>query len=135
MSDIYPSARTLAATTGLNWLTWDIRVVLVDAGYTYSTAHDFLDDVGAATRVATSGALTGKTVTGGVCDANDVTFPSLTGDDVTGVVIYHHTGVESTSDLICFYERYATGGLISFEPSGVDATLRWNDSSTKLFKL
>jgi hypothetical protein len=135
MSDIYPSARTLAATTGINWLTWDIRIILVDVGYVYSTAHDFLDDVGGATRVATSGALAGKTVAAGVCDANDVTFSGLSGDDVTGIVVYHHTGVEGTSDLICHYDRLATGALIDFSPSGVDTSVRWNNGATKMFKL
>lgn len=135
MSDIYPSARTLACTTGINWLTWDIRIVLVDSGYVYTTTHDFLDDVGGATRVATSGALTGKTVVDGVCDANDVTFSALSGDDVEGIVVYHHTGTEATSDLIAFYDRLATGSTILYAPSGVDATVRWNNGTTKMFKL
>jgi hypothetical protein len=136
MSDIYPSARDLAATTGVNWLTWDIRAVLVDVGYVYDEAHDFLSDVGAGTRVDTSTALTGKTVAnGGVCDANDVSFTALTGDTVTGIIVYHHTGVESTSDLLVWYDRQSTGGLISYSPSGLDATVRWNNSATKMFKL
>jgi hypothetical protein len=135
MSDIYPSARTLAATSGIGWLANDMRIVLVDSGYVYSAAHDFLSDVGAGTRVATSAALAGRTVVGGVCDADDVVFTGLSGDTVTGVIVYHHTGVEATSDLIAFYDRYGTGGLISFTPSGVNCTVRWPDGATKMFKL
>lgn len=135
MSDLYPSARTLAATTGLGWLTNNIRIVLVDNGYVYSAAHDFLDDVGAGTRVGTSGNLASKTVVSGVCDAADVAFAALAGDVVTGIVVYNHTGVESTSDLIAYYDRLSTGSLISFTPGGLDATVRWSDSTTKMFKL
>lgn len=135
MSDIYPSARTLAATTGIGWLTDNIRIVLVDVAYVYDEAHDFLDDVAAGARVATSGNLSSKTVSGGVCDAADVVFSSLTGDDVTGIVVYNHTGVESTSDLLVYYDRYSTGSLINFVPGGGDATVRWSNGATKMFKL
>lgn len=135
MSDLYPSARTRAATTGLLWLTADIRIVLVDSGYVYSTAHSFLSSVGAGTRVATSAALSGKTVSSGVADASDVTFVGLAGDAVAGIVIYEHTGVEATSPLILFYDRNATGSLISYTPSGVDTYVRWNNGATKMFKV
>lgn len=135
MSDLYPSARTRAATTGLAWLTADIRIILVDSGYIYAEAHEFLTSVAAGTRVATSSALTGKTVTNGVADASDVVFVGLTGDDVAGIVIYEHTGVEATSPLILFYDRTATGSIIDYTPSGVDTTVRWNNGSTKMFKV
>ena len=135
MSDIYPSARTLAATTGINWLTWDVRIVLVDNGYVYSTAHDFLDDVAGAARVATSGALANPSVSAGVCDADDVAFAGLSGDTVTGIIVYRHTGVESTASLLVYYDRLSTGSVISFSPSGLDATVRWSDSATKMFQL
>lgn len=135
MSDLYPSARERALTTGLNWASGDIRIVLVDSGYVYDSTHDFLNDVGAGTRVATSASLTGKTTTGGVADASDVTFVGLAGDAVAGIIVYEHTGVESTSPLICFYDRNSTGSLIAYTPSGVDTTVRWNNGSTKMFKV
>lgn len=135
MSDLYPAARVRALTSGLNWASGDIRIVLVDSGYIYSTSHDFLNDVGAGTRVATSSSLTGKTTTAGVADASDVTFVGLAGDVVAGIVVYEHTGVESTSPLILFYDRTSTGSLISYTPSGVDTVVRWNNGSTKMFKV
>lgn len=107
----------------------------MDSGYVYSEAHDFLDDVGVGTRVATSAALAGKTVVGGVADANDVVFTALAGDAVAGIVIYQHTGVDSTAPLILFYDRTATGSLIAYSPSGVDTTVRWNNGATKMFKV
>jgi hypothetical protein len=135
MSDIYPSARELAATTGIGWATNNIRIVLVDVAYVYDPTDDFLDDVAAGARVATSGNLASKTTTGGVCDADDVAFVALSGDDVTGIIVYNHTGVESTSDLICHYDRLSTGSLIDFVPGGLDATVRWSNGATKMFQL
>ena len=58
------------------WTTDTIKAVLVDTGvYTVNlSAHEFLADVGAGSRIATSSAFTGKATTGGAADANDVTF-------------------------------------------------------------
>jgi hypothetical protein len=135
MSDIYPSARELAATTGIGWASSNIKIVLVDAAYVYDVAHDFLDDVAAGARVATSGNLANKTTTDGVCDADDVSFVALSGDDVTGIIVYVDSGVEATSSLLVYYDRLSTGSLINFSPGGLDATVRWSNGSTKMFQL
>ena len=73
----------------IDWDTDDIRVILVDNGnYTVSIdVHDNLDDVAVAAREATSAALTGKTVTLGVADAEVVTFTAVTGDTIESVSI------------------------------------------------
>ena len=82
--------------------TNDIRVILVDTAlYTVNlSTHDFLDDIAAGARVAVSGALTTKTTTLGVFDADDKTITAVTGATVEAVVLYVHTGVESTRYLI-----------------------------------
>ena len=49
-----------------------------------SIRHEFLSDIGIGARIATSGAFTGKTTTGGAADANDVTFTSVTGASIRG---------------------------------------------------
>ena len=135
MSDIYPSARELAATTGIGWASSNIKIVLVDVAYVYAVTHDFLNDVAAGARVATSGNLTNKTTTNGVCDADDVSFAALSGDDVTGIIVYVDSGVEATSSLLVYYDRLSTGSLINFSPGGLDATVRWSNGSTKMFQL
>lgn len=83
----------------------DIRVVAVDATYTFSTAHDFLDDVAGSARVVTLGAdLSNKSFSNGVWDADNYTFTGLAGteDDIAGLIYYYHTGTESTSSLLYF---------------------------------
>lgn len=108
--------------------TGDVRVILVDtADYTYSAAHDFLDDVPALARVATSAAgLGSKTITNGLFDAADVTFSSVTGDVAEALIIYIHTGTESTSRLVAYFDTGVTN--LPVTPNGGDITVSWNAS-------
>lgn len=112
----------------------DIRAICLDAAdYTPNLAtDDFLNDIPMAARVAVSGSLTGKTVTGRVFDADDVTFTGVTGDQFEYVALYKHTGVESTSRLICLFDT-ATG--LALTPSGGDVIARWDNGANKIFRL
>lgn len=133
---IFSSARELYLTGGLDWGSDDMRVILLDSTYVFDPTDDFLDDVPAGSRLATSGSLTGKTTTGGVADADDVTFPTVpAGDTVTQVIIYKHTGTESTSDLVLYMDETAAGAAINRLTDGNDIVVRWSNSATKIFKL
>lgn len=131
---LYAAGKQALLTAGINWTSDDIRVVLVDsADYTVNLAtHDNLDDIPVAARVATSAALTGKSATGGVADAADVTYTSVTGDSIEAAVIYKHTGVESTSTLIAYIDT-ATG--LPVTPNGGDIVIQWDNGSAKIFAL
>jgi len=94
--------------------------------------HDFLDDVLAAARVATSANLASKTATAGVADAANVTFSAVTGDPSEALVIYKDSGVEATSPLIAYIDT-ATG--LPVTPNGGDITVTWDDGANKIFKL
>ena len=111
---------------GANNLTSvNIKAILVDtADYTFSAAHDFLDDVAAAAREETSANLSGKTTTNGVFDATDVTFTATSGDPCEAVILYIDTGVAATSRLICYIDT--AGGLPV--TLGGDVVVRWNAS-------
>ena len=88
-----------------------VKALLVDgADYTYSAAHEFLSDVPAGARVATSAALTGKTigVVGvGVFDFDDFAFASVSGDGSEAIILLVDTGVEGTSRLLSFHDGFA----------------------------
>lgn len=116
------------------WDSDDIRVILVDlADYTVNLAtHDMLDDVAAGARVAVSGAFGSKTVAAGVADAADVTFTAVTGDPSEALIIYKHTGVESTSRLIAYIDT-ATGFPVT--PNGGDISVTWSNGADRIFKL
>jgi hypothetical protein len=133
---LYGKARESFLMADIDWLVDDIRVILVDtADYVIGAnidVHDFLDDVTAAGRVAVSGALAGKTATLGVADATDVTFTAVTGDPCEALVIYKHTGVEGTSNLIAYIDS-ATG--LPVTPNGGNIVVQWDDGASKIFKL
>jgi hypothetical protein len=99
----------------------DIRAILVDsADYTFSAAHDFLDDIAAGARVAVSAALTGKSVTNGTFDSSDFSWPTVTGDQSEAVVLYNHdgngAGADAARQLMTFYDTGMTGMPVT--PSG-----------------
>jgi hypothetical protein len=130
---LYASFKQLLLGGDIDLENHDIKVVLVDtADYTYSAAHDFLDDVPAGARVATSSNLGSKTITSGVFDAADVTFSTVTGDQSEALIIYRDTGVASTSPLIAYIDT-ATG--LPVTPNGGNITVSWDSGASKIFAL
>ena len=135
MNSLYGQARNAFLTGGIDWVADDIRCILVDTGaYTVDIdVHDNLDDLPAGARIATSAAsLVNKSAVLGVADADDLTFPLVSGTTVEALVLYLHTGVEGTSKLICFLDT-ATGFTLT--PSGGDVIIAWSNAANKIFKL
>lgn len=133
-NSLYEKGRQAFLEGGIAWLTDTIKLVLVDtADYTVNLAtHDNLDDVPAAARVATSSALTGKTTTDGVADADDVVLTSVSGDISEALVLFKDTGTESTSKLIAYYDT-AIG--LPVTPVGTNITIQWDSGSNRIFRL
>jgi hypothetical protein len=131
---LYPKGKQNLLSAGFNLPSDTIRVALVDAGYTYNAAHDAYDDLTPASNVVgTPQALSGKSVTDGVFDAaSPVTFTSVTGDQVTQLVIYKDTGVQSTSLLLVHIDS-ATG--LPVTPNGGNITVSWDTGASKIFAL
>lgn len=109
--------------------TLTIRAMFIDnADDTIVATDDFLDDILSAARVpaiASCPALGSKTngVVGvGVFDAADATFTALTGDQSEQLILVEDSGVESTSDIICFWDT-ATG--LPLTPSGGNVSAVW----------
>lgn len=134
MNSLFAKGRQGFLDGSIDWDTDDIRVVLVDAAdYTVALAtHQFLSDVPAIARVAVSGSLTAKTATDGVADAADITFTSVTGDPSEALVIYEHTGVDTTARLIAYIDT-ATG--LPITPDGGNITVAWDGAANRIFKL
>lgn len=131
---LYNKGREGFLSGAINMSSNDIRAILVDtADYTVNLAtHDFLDDVPAGSRVAVSAAMASKTVTDGIFDAADVTWSAVSGDPSEAIVIYQHTGTESTSRLIAYIDT-ATG--LPVIPNGGNITVTWDSGTNKIFKL
>lgn len=125
---IYPiwKQELMQGTSGTA-LTGNVRAILIDTNdYTYSATHDTLDDIPVAARVATSANLTTKTYANGLFDADNANFTAVTGDISEAVVLYLHTGVESTSRLIAYFDTGVTG--LPVTPNGGDINLNFNAS-------
>lgn len=130
---LYDPGREGFLDGSIDWDTDDIRCILGDtADYVFSAAHKFLSSVPAGARVAVSGAFTGKTVTDGVADANDVTLPLVVGDQSEHIIIYKHTGSDATARLIAYID---TGTGLPVTPGGGDITIVWSSGANKIFKL
>ena len=134
-NQIYPKGRQAFAQGDIDWDGDDIRLVLLDNTYTFDLAHNALDDIAGGSVVATSGAFTGKDSTDGICDAADVVVPTVSGDVITQVVVYKHTGTPSTSTLLLYFDATAASVLIALTPDGTGVRVRWSNGPNKIFKL
>lgn len=82
--------------------------------------------------IGTPQTIASPTVTQGVADANDVTYTSVSGASIEGIIIYKDTGTASTSRLIAYIDS-ATG--LPLTPNGGDITVQWDNGANKIFKL
>ena len=129
---LFPKGKQKFLTAAINLSTDTIKAILITDGYTYSTAHEFLSDLGANT-VGTAQTLTNKTVNDGVFDADDVKFAALApGATLKAVVLYKDTGVAGTSALIDYID--AVTGL-PMATNGGDVTIQWENGGYRIFSL
>lgn len=130
---LYDKGREGFLDGSIDWDTDTIKVGLIDTGtYTVNlSTHDFWDDANAAV-VGTPQTLTGKTVTAGVADANDVTFTAVSGATVEALIIYKDTGSAATSRLIAYID---TGTGLPVTPNGGDIIVVWDSGANRIFKL
>lgn len=131
-SALYPNFKKLLIQGDIDLLVDTIKAVLVDgADYTYSAAHDNLDDVPSGARVGT-GTLASKTSdqpSAGVFDAADTVLSAVTGDPSEIVILYKDSGTESTSPLIAYIDG------LSVTPNGGDITIQWSSGASRIFAL
>lgn len=111
-----------------------IKAALIDEGtYTYSAAHDFLNDVtGIIGTAQTIGSKTVGSLGAGIFDGADVTYTAVTGASVESVLLYKDTGVSSTSPLIALVDQVTSG--LPVTPNGGDITIQW-DNANGILKL
>lgn len=128
-NSLYPLSVAQFLQGGINLASADVKIVLVDTAlYTFSAAHQFLSDIAAGARVATSANLASKTFTNGTFDSADAVFTAVSGATIEAYVIYVDTGTASTSRLLSFTDtgvtNVATGGAgLPFTPNGGGITL------------
>jgi hypothetical protein len=133
-NSLYTKAKEDFLAGNLNLSSNTITLALVDTDvYTFSSAHEDRADVPNAA-VVSEAALASKTITGGVFDAADSTFTSVSGANCEALIIYHTDiqGGNTTSRLIAYID---TAAGLPILPNGGDITVRFSAGASKIFAL
>lgn len=124
-SAIYPKFKEALLQGTYNLSSVAVRAVLIDTGvYTYSTAHDFYNDLSGVVGTE-SGALGSKTFTNGAFDSADITFSAVTGNTAEAIVLFVDTGNVATDALIAYID---SGTGLPVTPNGGDINVTVNAS-------
>lgn len=133
MNGRYTKSREKFLRGEIAWPTDEFKAVFVTSSYTPNfDTHEFLSNVPAPTRVATSDALTEKTTTDGWAGGNQIVWQGFTGATCAAFVIIKDTGLISTSPLLAYIDTGITN--LPLEPNGAQVTLII-DHDTGLFRL
>lgn len=131
--------KLLSSTSGISLDTDTIKAALVTSAYTPNLSTDeFYTSisallVGGASATMNTQTLGSKTITLGVFDAADITYPAVTtGITAKYVVLYKDTGVAGTSPLIACLDIITGFPLTT---NGGDVTIQWDNGAFKIFSL
>lgn len=114
-------------------ITGDVRVMLVKSTYVFGAAHKFLSDLGTNDN-GRSVALATKTYTAGVFDAADTSITATAAVASAFLVVYQHTGLDTTARLIAFIDTPASG--LPFTPAAAQViSVVFDNGANKIFKL
>lgn len=133
---LYDLGRQAFANGDIQWKSGTaqtFKAALVDTGtYTLSQSHQFYSDLSGV--VGTPGAIANPSNTSGICDGDNVTFTSVSGNTVEAIVIYQDTGTTTTSPLLAYIDTTSDASL-PVTPNGGNITIAWSDGADKIFKL
>jgi hypothetical protein len=134
MNALFAKGRQKFLEGDIHWLTDTIKAQMIDtADYTVNLdTHEFLSDIPSAARVGAPQTLSGKTSTAGVADAEDTTFPTLSGDSVEALILYKQGASEGASPLIAYID---SGTGLPFTPNGGNVIVQWPSGENRIFKL
>ena len=130
---LYAKGKEKLLQAQINMMTDTIKAVLVANTYAANlSTHEFLSDLGANV-LSVNQALAGRTVTFGVFDADDVTWPTVAaGSTGSYVVLIKDTGVAGTSPLIAYFDTITNFPVTT---NGGDVTIQWDAGINKIFSL
>jgi hypothetical protein len=145
-SALYAFGRQHFAQGDLHWKSGGdtFKVTLVDAAdYTVNLATDHymnLDTVPAAAKVATATLTIADAPADGVCDADNTTFTTVTGDVSEALVIWKDGGgggvtQSGTDDILVAYLDNAKVTGLPATPGGGNIVVTWDNGTSKIFKL
>lgn len=110
-------------------------------GYTFSAAHKFVSDVTTAggTLNGTSAALTTKTATAGVFDADDTSVTATASAVNHGILVFQSSAVTGGADVAASAQRviayYDTGTGLPIQPGTGTVSIAWDNTTSKILKI
>ena len=135
---IYDSARAKFADGFLSWSDqWtDVLAVLVTS-YTFSNSHGTMQDVFASggQEVAAANIMNRSVDATGACDADDTVFASVSGAQITAVLVVQDKGYGLDPADAHLIAHYDTGVGFPYTPQGGNITVQWDNSTNKVFRL
>ena len=128
---VYPLFKTslLSADTNValtfNTSTDGPYCALMSSTYAYSAAHQFMSSL--SSPVGTDQRITSPTVTTGTFSGANLTYTSVSGNQITQFAIYRmNNGANTTWRLVVFFDTSVTG--LPLTPNGGNITVTWNGS-------
>lgn len=130
---LYAKGKQKTLKALIDWETANIKAALVRNDYPQNlTTDEFYSSISSYV-VGAPVALTGKSVTNGIFDADDVTFAAVAaGSTCEAVVLYVDTGNPATSSLLAYIDTI-TGFPVA--TSGGDVLVQWDNGTFKILSL
>lgn len=109
-------------------------------GYTFDATDVFVSDVVATgTLNGTSAALSNKTITGGVFDADDTTITTTASASNHGILLFQSSAVTGGADVANTSQRviayFDTGTGLPAQPGTGDTPITWSSGANKILKV
>jgi hypothetical protein len=127
---------TTPFTGQIDWEADSFGVVLIDTTlYTHDVTHLSLADIPVGARVDVTPLVGNSSTTEGIAQATNTVFSTVTGAEVSAVVIYRDNGTANEDDnVLVAYIDSAISGL-PVTPNGGDITILWNGGNGYIFRL
>lgn len=130
---LYDEGRDKFVNGDIDYTNDLIRLTAVNTSiYSVDLENDeFYSSIPPSARVSAV-TITGKSTSKGIVDADDSSFPSVTGAQIGAFVMDRDSGSDSSSALFAFWDT-AIG--LPVTPNGGDITVTWSSGTNRIFKL
>ena len=124
----------------INLNTASIKAAFV-RGYTFSASHKFVSDVTGAggTINGTSAALSNKSFTGGVFDADDTSATTTANATNHGILLFQASAATGGADVAASAQRviawYDTGTGLPIQPGTGSTPITWDSGTNRILRV
>ena len=123
---------------------YDLTVATVKCafvrGYTFDATDEFVSDVTATGTInGTSAALTTKSITNGVFDADNTSITTTANATDHGLLVFQSSAVGGGGDVAATAQRviawYDTGTGLPIQPGTGSVSVTWDDGTNRIVKI